>query len=326
MLSNQTGKTRTLTIVAPFHNEETNVKPFYDALQHVLNSLEWQASCVFVDDGSADQTLRELRDLAQNHKNIVVISLARNFGHQAAITAGLDHADSDVVITMDSDLQHPPAVIPQMLALHDSGHDIVYAVRSKQYKEGWFKRITSRFYYYLLLQIAHTRVIPGAADFRLMSQKVVLALRKMRETHRYLRGMVPWMGFTYTTLTFEQADRFSGEPSYTWRKSLRLARQGLFSFSTMPLEVITYMGIILTCGAGLYLLVILVEAIAGKTIPGWSSLIASVLLIGGVQLISLGVIAQYVGMIFEQVKERPLYIISEVITRDQPDDPVDIPA
>lgn len=300
-----------LTIVAPFYNEESGTQAFYEALISEFVGDDFEFDMVFVDDGSRDNTLNILNNIALSDKRVTILSLARNFGHQAALTAGLDYAYGDVVITMDSDLQHPPAIIREMIAQYQSGYDVVYAVRADYQNLSPFKRQTAKIYYGLLKRVANVEVIPGAADFRLMSYDAVLALRSMREYHRYLRGMVPWIGFKTTQIIFNQPERFAGKPTYSWRKSLRLARDGLFSFSTIPLELITWLGISLVALSLLYLVYILLVFISGVAAPGWTSVIVVLLALSGTQLIALGVIAQYIGMIFEQVKERPLYLLKQ---------------
>ena len=302
---------KSLTIVAPFYNEEAGAQAFYEALVSEFANDNFNIDMVFVDDGSRDNTLNILNTIALSDKRVTILSLARNFGHQVALTAGLDYAYGDVVITMDSDLQHPPAIIREMLTQYQSGYDVVYAVRADYQNLSSFKRQTAKIYYSLLKRVANVEVIPGAADFRLMSYNAVTALRSMREYHRYLRGMVPWIGFRTTQITFNQPERFAGKPTYSWRKSLRLARDGLFSFSTIPLELITWLGISLVALSVLYLIYILLVFISGVAALGWTSVIVVLLALSGTQLIALGVIAQYIGMIFEQVKERPLYILKQ---------------
>lgn len=301
-----------LTIISPFYNESENVHSFYNELRKTLSNLDLDYEIIFVNDGSDDDTLTRLQEIAKQDGNITIISLSRNFGHQYALTAGLDYAAGDAVIVMDSDLQHPPSLIPGMLDLHKGGADIVYTVRANNKNERLIKRISSQGFYRLFKRFANVEVIPGSADFRLMSQDVVQTLRKMRETHRYLRGMVPWTGWTSATLPYEQPQRKSGQASYTLKKSLKLARHGLFSFSTIPLELITWTGLFLSILGGLYLLYILIISLLGIAFQGWTSTISTILVLGGIQMLSLGVVAQYVGMIFDEVKGRPLYVIKSL--------------
>jgi glycosyltransferase involved in cell wall biosynthesis len=298
-----------LTVIVPFYNEEAGARHFYDVLRQVLDATTMPYDLIFVDDGSSDKTLALLQTLAEENECITILSFARNFGHQMALTAGLDFAKGDVVITMDSDLQHPPTLIPDMLQLHQAGADIVYAIRADMEDLPPFKRWTSNLFYILLKRLTTIEVREGAADFRLMSRAAVVALQGMHETHRYLRGMVPWLGFKSDVLYYEQPPRFAGIPTYTFRKSLILALNGLFSFSKIPLNIITMLGLVMSAFALIYLVYILIIVMIGINVSGWASVLAAVLILGGVQLVSIGIVAQYIGMIFEQVKERPLYIL-----------------
>ncbi len=301
-----------LTIVAPFYNEKSTIQVFYDTVCQHLDSLNIPCNFVLVDDGSQDETLQLLNAIADKDQRVTVLSLARNFGHQIALTAGLDYADGEAVVVMDSDLQHPPLVIPLMVEKYEDGADIVYAVRNKARNLGLLKRLTSAAYYGLLRHLTSVNFVQGAADFRLMAAPVVATLREMRETHRYLRGMVPWLGYLHTIVLYDQPDRYAGVSNYTWRKMFRLARFGLFSFSTIPLDFITWFGVTITLLGMVYLVYIFIASLVlGIVIPGWTSTIMVVLIASGVQLVSVGVLAQYIGMIFEQVKGRPLYVLKQ---------------
>jgi len=302
---------QTLSVVAPFFNEEAGAAAFCDSVRAVLDKLGVSSELVLVDDGSTDATPQLLAEQAAGDDRVTVLSLARNFGHQAALTAGLDHARGDAVITMDADLQHPPELIPRLVEEYERGAEVVYAVREGAAGGNLFKRLTTRLFYWLIERTAEVRMIPGAADFRLMSQRCVRELRAMREPHRYLRGLVPWLGLPYATVSYQEPRRARGEASYTLGKSLRLAKHGLFSFSTAPLQMVTWLGVALTAFGMIYFAYILVIAALGRTVVGWASVIVSVLVIGGVQLISLGVLAQYIGMLFEQGKGRPLYVLKQ---------------
>jgi polyisoprenyl-phosphate glycosyltransferase len=303
---------KSLSIVSPFYNEEEGAEIFYQTVSEELDKLNIPYEFVFVDDGSRDRTLAVLNQIAIRDSRVRVLSLSRNFGHQIALTAGLDYAEGEAVVVMDSDLQHPPQMIPQMIQEYEKGAEVVYGVRENDNNRNIFKRTLARWYYQFLKKTTNLEFVPGAVDFRLISQEVLLHLREMREMHRYLRGMVPWLGYMYSLVHYRQQKRFAGTSSYTWRKLIRLARHGLFSFSTIPLDVITWLGVLITGLALLYLIYIVVATfVLGRVIPGWTSLVVAVLILGGVQLISIGVLAQYVGMIFEQVKGRPLYILKQ---------------
>jgi polyisoprenyl-phosphate glycosyltransferase len=311
-----------LAVVAPFHNEEAGAANFYRTLVSALEPLGLRLYFIFVDDGSKDATLEVLNALAAGDPRIQVLALSRNFGHQIALTAGLDHADADAVVTMDSDLQHPPQAIPEMFALFEQGLDVVYGVRVNDNTRGMLKQVLARIYYDVMRRVTDVQFIQGSVDFRLMSREVVDALCCMRETHRYLRGMVPWLGFKHGAVPYQQMAREYGASSYTWRRLIRLAEAGFFSFSTFPLRLITWIGLGISGLAGLYFLYVLVSVyfLRFATAPeGWVSVIASLLLLSGVQLVSIGVLARYMSMIFEEVKDRPLYVLrkrSDLLSRD----------
>lgn len=298
-----------LTIVAPFYNEAPGAAYFFEALQRATASIEAVCDFVFVDDGSADGTLSALRQIATRDPRVSVIGLARNFGHQAALTAGLDAATGEIIICLDSDMQHPPELIPLMVDAYRQGAEIVFAVRNTAANIGWSKRAASALFYVVLRKLGNVPVVPGAADFRLMTRQALDSLLQMREYHRYLRGMVPWIGFTQAVIPYDQPERFAGSPAYTIRKSFQLARHGLFSFSTRPLDWITMLGLFIIGLSIIYGLFVIVVALRGEAVSGWASAVLVSMILGGVQLISIGVIAQYIGLIFEQVKQRPLYLV-----------------
>jgi polyisoprenyl-phosphate glycosyltransferase len=298
-----------LTIVAPCYNESAGIRKFYETLVNALTQTGISFDIIFVDDGSQDNTLNQLTALAADDDRLSIVALSRNYGHQAALTAGLDRANGDVVITMDSDLQHPPALIPELIQWYQNGADIVYAARRRAQQDvGPLKQLASSAYYVLLKRMTNIEVIPGAADFRLMSAEAVQALRRMREHHRYIRGMVPWLGFNSAVVYYDQPERYAGRPTYTWRKSFQMARHGLFSFTTIPLDLITILGVVVVTLSAVYFIWVIVVWALGYSVAGWASVVGVTLLIGGVQLITTGIMAQYIGMIFEQTKGRPLYV------------------
>ncbi|MBZ0310323.1 MAG: glycosyltransferase family 2 protein [Anaerolineae bacterium] len=307
-------KAKSLAVVVPCYNEEATIHEFHKQVCAVLDTLDISYGFVFVDDGSRDNTLTVLNTLASTDSRVSVLSLARNFGHQLALTAGLDHADAEIIVTMDCDLQHPPATLAEMVRAYEGGADVVYAVRENDENRGFLKSWAAGTFYTLLKRMTRTEVISGAVDFRLLSREALEVLRSMREVHRYLRGMVPWMGFPSAMVHYHQQERFAGTSSYSWRQLARLARHGLFSFSTIPLAFITWLGVLMNVLAVMYLIYILLAAAFSDTlrsVPGWSSVIVVLLVVSGVQLISIGILAQYIGMIFEQVKGRPLYVLKQ---------------
>lgn len=306
---------RLVDIVIPIYNEEEALIVFYQQLCAVIDSLPYAFHLYFVNDGSADRTQQMLESLANRDERVTVLELSRNFGHQAALTAGLDRAQGDFVITMDGDGEHPPALLPEMLALAESGYEVVLAQRSEEQQASAFKRWTSQAFYRLLNRIADTQVQPGAADFRLLAQPVVQALRGMHEYHRFLRGMVPWVGFRATTLPYTPMQRLAGSSKYSLRKMLRLAMDAVFSFSLVPLYFSVSLGALLLVGALMEMIYVLSFWVTGRVsnlAPGWSSLMFIILIVGGTLMVALGFIGIYIGYIFQEVKSRPLYLVRSV--------------
>ncbi|MEA4906197.1 MAG: glycosyltransferase family 2 protein [Chloroflexi bacterium] len=302
----------TVDIVVPLFNEEQALGAFHALLCAAIDPLPYIFKIYYVNDGSTDGTQAALERLSAGDRRVQVVELSRNFGHQAALTAGMDLAQGDYVITMDGDGQHPPAMIPEMLRLAESGYDLVLTQRLEQADISAFKRWTSSFFYRLINRLGDTDIQPGGADFRLLTRRVMQSLCGMREYHRFLRGMVAWMGFRSVILPFQPPQRLAGESKYSLRKMVRLGTNAIFSFSLVPL----YIG--LSVGA-FFLLMALVEAIyvlnfwvRGDTqtlAPGWSSLMFMLLLVGGTLMIILGFIGVYIGYIFQEVKRRPIYLV-----------------
>ena len=308
-----------LCIVAPFYNEAAMVDLFYEALQDEVCLLEdVDVRYIFVDDGSEDETLAKLQSIANRDEAVRVISLSRNFGHQVALTAGLDHAEGDAVIMMDSDLQHPPSLIPQLLAAWRQGSDIVSAVRKQTAGASPFKRRSAELFYWLAGKLSDTPIEAGACDFCLLSCEAHRALRSMPEHHRFLRGMVAWIGFRREFIPFEAPVRRAGESKYTLRKMFRLATDAIFSFSTAPIRLASQAGGLMLLAASAYLAYVLGRYwILGDLIPGWSSLICTVLILNGMQLLCTGIVGEYVARMFEEAKQRPIYVVrQEGLRRD----------
>lgn len=305
-----------IEIIIPIFNESTVVKSFHLMLTTVVNTLPYQTRITFVNDGSSDSTQLELEQIALDDSRVRIIELSRNFGHQAAISAGLDLADADVVITMDGDGEHPPSLIIDMLKLAESGYDIIVAQRQEGQKASWFKRWTSDTFYQMINSIGDTKITPGAADFRLITRPVLDSLRKFHEYHRFLRGLFAWMGYRSIYLPYTPAERISGKSKYSFRKMAALASNAVFSFSLVPLYAAVALG-------GVFLLLALIEVIyvlslwlgghQGSLEPGWSSLMFVLLLVGGTIMVSLGVIGIYIGYIFQEVKGRPVYLVRRLV-------------
>lgn len=304
-------------IIVPFYNEEDAIQPFFHQLQAALVPLHYDFHLIFINDGSQDQTQQRLDNLAANHSavTVTVIELSRNFGHQAALTAGLDHARSDYVISMDGDGQHPPELITEMLHLAESGYDLVLTERIDSDHSFSFKRFSSAAFYGLLNFIGETQIQPGGADFRLLSQKVVVQLRSMPEYHRFLRGMVAWVGFKSIILPFHPPERLAGKTKYSMKKMLKLALNAIFSFSMVPIYISLTIGILfllLALGEMVYVLSFWVRGDIAHLAPGWSSLMFILLITGGSLMISQGILGIYIGYIFQQAKGRPVYIVKNI--------------
>lgn len=299
-------------IVVPVYNEEEMLPVFHQMLRQVLDGLPYAFTILYVNDGSTDGTQQALERLAAEDDRVVLVELSRNFGHQAALTAGLDRAEADWVITMDCDGQHPPQLIPEMLDLAKLGYDIVITQRQETEALGTFKRWTSDLFYRLINWVGDTHVLPGAADFRLMSRIAVLGLRSMREYHRFLRGMVAWMGFRTVILPYQQPPRLAGKSKYSARKMLHLAANAIFSFSLVPLYVSLSLGgifLLLAAAQAVWVLSLWLRGAYDRLVPGWSSLMFVLLIVGGILMVAIGFIGIYIGYIFQEVKRRPVYLI-----------------
>ncbi len=299
-------------IVVPVFNEEDGIESFHHSLIQVIDDLPYLFHIFYINDGSGDRTQELLTSLAVQDKRVTVVELSRNFGHQSALCAGLDLADGDVVISMDGDGQNPPGLIPEMLSLFRNGYDIILMQRLDQIKLRSFKRLTSSGFYWLIKRLSNTPVIPGVADFRLMARNAVQAFRQMPEYHRFLRGMITWMGFKTVIVPFETVERLAGKSKYSLKKMVKLALDAIFSFSLTPLWIGLLTGGFFFALAVLEVIYVLSFWITGKQAslaPGWSSLIFVILIVGGTIMINLGFIGVYVGYIFQEAKHRPVYLI-----------------
>lgn len=303
-----------LSIVVPVYNEKENLEHLYERLKTVLAPLGHSYELIFVDDGSSDSTLDVLKSFQKQDGNVRILSFSRNFGHQIALTAGLDYASGKAVISLDADLQHPPELIPELVKRWKDGYDVVYTVRMDSGDTSWFKRITSKVFYRLMNFFSHTHIPEGGADFRLLNRRAVDTLKNIRERNRMLRGLVGWIGFNQIALPYQAAPRRGGAPKYSLLRMARLAMDGLTSFSSAPLYLATIFGFIVSIFSFLYAAYVLyARFFTDMTVPGWTSLVVVVLFLGGVQLICLGIMGEYIGKIYSEMKNRPLYLVRESI-------------
>lgn len=305
-------KNPTFTIIAPIYNELENIAELYPRIRDVMEQTGETWELILVDDGSTDGSTDVIRKLADNDQRVHPVIFARNFGHQIAVTAGIDYSRGDAVVIIDADLQDPPEVILKLIEKWREGYEVVYAVRAEREGESWFKKTTASLFYRLIYRITDVDIPLDTGDFRLMDKKVVDVMKQMREKHRFLRGMSAWVGFKQVGVEYRRKPRFAGKTKYPFNKMLKLALNAVTSFSYFPLQLATYLGFI---AAGLSVLAIPVVAIVrlttGTALLGQATTISIVLFLGGVQLISLGIIGEYIGRIYDEAKGRPLYIVSE---------------
>jgi len=307
-----------LSVVLPIYNEEQVIPEMYRRMTSVLEGIGERYELVLVNDGSRDRSRELLHELHVRDPRVRVINFARNFGHQVAITAGMDYAQGDAVVVIDADLQDPPEVIAEMVDKWREGYEMVYGVRTEREGETWFKLATANLFYRLMNSITTIDIPLDAGDFRLMDRAVIQTLRAMREKRRYMRGLSAWVGFKQTPLPYRREARFAGETKYPFKKMLRFATDGITNFSLLPLQFATYMGF----ASAFLALVGLIVAVIGRlfwpgALLGQATTLVSVLFIGGVQLISLGILGEYLGRIYEEVKGRPLYIVAEALGYQQ---------
>lgn len=301
-----------LDIIIPVYNESESIETFHQQLSTVIDELHGKVRILYVNDGSTDNTGLLIDGIAERDPRVAIIELTRNFGHQAALSAGFDVVDADYIITMDGDGQHPPELIPRMLQIAEQGYDLVITQRVDSAGVGWLKRWTSTLFYKILNFLSATKLVKDSADFRLYRRHVLDELRRMKEYHRFIRGMTTWLGFSYAVVPFHERRRIGGKPKYTWRKMVKFAMDAVFSFSLVPLYIALFIGFLFILLAIMEIVYILILWFAGdrNTIaPGWSSLMFVLLFVGGVIMVTLGVLGMYVGYIYQQVKERPVYVV-----------------
>jgi len=303
-----------ISVVVPLFNEEGNVGELLSRISGILNSLAGPPSyeIVLVNDGSSDMTVASIRAEMRDLPNIVLVNLSRNFGHQLAATAGLDTARGDAVILMDGDLQDPPELIAQFVAKWREGYDVVYATRRSRKGESRFKLLTARLFYRITKRLTKVSIPVDTGDFRLMSRRVIEALKRTKERNRFLRGLVSWVGFNQTGVEYDRDPRFSGETKYPVSKMLTFAIDGITSFSEVPLRFASYFGFCVSIFAFVYAIIVLVLKFEHRNFPGYTSTIVAILFLGGVQLLGIGILGEYLGRVYDEIKGRPLYLIADI--------------
>jgi dolichol-phosphate mannosyltransferase len=298
------------TIIVPVYNEEAVIQESYRRLTRVMESTGEPYELLFINDGSQDKTAELIEALAEKDECIKLLDFSRNFGHQIAITAGMDYARGDAIVIIDADLQDPPEIIPQMIAKWKEGYEVVYARRSQRKGETLFKKWTAALFYRLLGSLAEVNIPLDTGDFRLMDRKVCDAMQSIREKNRFVRGLVSWVGFRQTAIEYVREERYAGETKYPLKKMLRFSIDGITSFSYKPLKLATYLGMVVSSVSFVFLLVSLGEKLfTTSTTAGWSSLVACLILLNGMMLILFGILGEYIGRIYDETKNRPLYIL-----------------
>lgn len=303
-----------LSIIVPFYNEESNIDHFFKRICFVLHNLGISYEIICIDDGSRDHTLQCLREHHQQNSAIKIVSFSRNFGKEIALTAGIDHAQGKAIIPIDADLQDPPELIEQLVAKWREGYDIVYAERQSRLDDSWLKRTTAKAFYYTIAKLSAVEIPANVGDFRLLDRRVIEALKQMPERTRFMKGMFAWVGFKQCSVLYDRQPRYQGKSKWNYWKLWNFALDGIMSFSVVPLKIWTYIGFTLSFLSFLYATyLIILTMIVGITVPGYISLMVVILFLGGIQLIGLGIIGEYLGRIYEEVKQRPLYLVQEYL-------------
>ena len=301
------------SIIAPVYNEEGNLHELYKQMRNTMDSTGESWELVLINDGSKDRSIEIMNELHQDDPRVKIIDFAKNFGHQLAVTAGLDYAQGDAVVIIDADLQDPPSVILQMIEKWKEGFEVVYAVRSERKGETWFKEFTAKLFYRIIYRITDIDIPLDTGDFRLIDRHAVDTLTQMREHHRFIRGMTSWIGFRQTGVEYVREERFAGETHYPFKKMFKFALDAITGFSYMPLQLATYLGFSIA-GLSAFAMIAVIYArlfLASQAFFGQATTLVTVLFLGGIQLITLGIIGEYLGRIYDEVKHRPLYVVRE---------------
>lgn len=303
-----------LSVVVPAFNEEDVLEAFHERLLRVLAEVNMRYEVVYVNDGSTDSTMSVMRRLREESRVVGIVDLSRNFGKEIALTAGLDVAEGDAVIVIDADLQDPPELIPSLIERWHEGFDVVYAKRTRRLGESLLKRVTAHVFYRFMQSIGQVKIPEDTGDYRLLSKRAVSALKQLRERHRFMKGLFSWIGYRQTSIPYERDPRFAGETKWNYWRLWNLALEGITSFTTAPLRMSTYLGVFTAAGAFLYGTYMIIKTLLfGNPVAGYPSLIVVMLFLGGVQLMAIGVMGEYVGRIFNESKLRPLYLVNEFI-------------
>ena len=301
-----------ISVIIPVYNEEKNIQNLYDRLTQVMENLKITYELIFINDGSSDASIGLIKVLAKKNKEVKYIDFSRNFGHQIAVTAGLDKTIGDAVVIIDADLQDPPELINEMYEKRKEGYEVIYAKRKKRKGESFLKLWTAKIFYRLLSKLTSISIPVDTGDFRMIDKKIVEVLREMPEKNKYLRGQISWVGFNQTFVEYNREERQAGTTGYTYRKMLNFALDGITSFSDVPLKVVTYFGFFVSIIAFLVsIYALIVKLVWNDSVAGWSSLMIAILFIGGIQMIAVGIIGEYLSRMNHNIRNRPLYIIKD---------------
>jgi polyisoprenyl-phosphate glycosyltransferase len=310
---NTTNQMPTLSIVVPCYNESEVLPSFYERTKIVLESCNIDYEIIFINDGSDDQTLKIISTLRQSNQRVKIIDLSRNFGKEIAITAGIDFACGEAVIVIDADLQDPPELIPEMFRFWREGYDVVYATRIKRDGETYLKKISAQAFYWLIARLSNVRIPENTGDYRLMSRIAIEAVKQFQEQHRFMKGLFSWIGYRQVSIPYHRAPRHAGSTKWNYWKLWNFAIEGITSFSYGPLRVASYLGIVTAFFAIIYASIVIIKVyVRGRDVPGYASIMVTMLFLGAVQLITLGIIGEYLGRIFNEVKRRPLYLVQQL--------------
>ncbi|MEZ5758920.1 MAG: glycosyltransferase family 2 protein [Emcibacteraceae bacterium] len=312
-------KDRKLSVIVPCYNEEEVIETCYLRIADVFKNIDYTLELIFINDGSADKTAELITQICEKDKRVVFIDLSRNFGKEAAMSAGIDMMSGDAAIILDADLQDPPEIIPQFIALWEQGYDNIYGVRTERDGESWFKKMTATYFYRILKKMSHVEIPRNAGDFRLLSRRAIDAIRKLPERQRFMKGLFAWVGFKTIAVEYKRHARVAGNTKWNYWNLWNFAIEGITSFSTLPLRLASYIGILISFVSFIYAVFIFIRTlIYGVSVDGYASQMVVILFLGGLQLLFLGIIGEYLGRIFNETKDRPLYMTKNII--NLPDD------